>query len=165
MMPAAYPHQDGIWVDVFQQSLQLRRAGLHRRWTVSTALAGVGEQKGSQQTPRGQFRIRAAIGSQAIEHSVWVGRRETGECYTKELAAALPDPDPYPPPVREKVFGEEKITYYKPARPALKGVKTPPFDEAMAYFKQVLASVRPLPQLHGQAQGNLPSASASAASR
>lgn len=93
MMPAAYPHQDGIWVDVFQQSLQLRRAGLHRRWTVSTALAGVGEQKGSQQTPRGQFRIRAAIGSQAIEHSVWVGRRETGECYTKELAAALPGRD------------------------------------------------------------------------
>ncbi len=84
---------------------------------------------------------------------------------TIKLAAALPDPDPYPPPVREKVFGEEKITYYKPARPALKGVKTPPFDEAMAYFKQVLASVRPLPQLHGQAQGNLPSASASAASR
>ena len=84
---------------------------------------------------------------------------------TIKLAAALPDPDPYPPPVREKVFGEEKITYYKPARPALKGVKTPPFDEAMAYFKQVLASVRPLSQLHGPTSGSFPPASASAASR
>lgn len=84
---------------------------------------------------------------------------------TIKLAAALPDPFPYPPPVREKVFGEEKITYYKPARPALKGVKTPPFDEAMAYFKQVLASVRPLSQLHGPTSGSFPPASASAASR
>lgn len=66
---------------------------------------------------------------------------------TIKLAAALPDPYPYPPPVREMVFGTEKITHYKPARPALKGVKTPPFDEAMAYFKQVLASVRPLPPM------------------
>ncbi len=67
---------------------------------------------------------------------------------TIKLAAALPDPYPYPPPVRRMVFGEEKIQHYKPARPALNGVKTPPFEEAMAYFKQVLASVRPLPQLH-----------------
>ncbi len=72
---------------------------------------------------------------------------------------------PYPPPVKRMSFGEEKIDYYKPARPALKGVKTPPFDEAMAYFKQVLASVRPLPQLHGPAPGNSPTVPASAASR
>lgn len=84
---------------------------------------------------------------------------------TIKLAAALPDPFPYPPPVRRMSFGEEKIDYYKPARPVLKGVKTPPFDEAMAYFKQVLASVRPLPQLHGQAPGNSPTVPASAASR
>lgn len=84
---------------------------------------------------------------------------------TIKLAAALPDPFPHPPPVRRMSFGEEKIDYYKPSRPALKGVKTPPFDEAMTYFKQVLASVRPLPQLHGQASGDLPIAPTSAASR
>lgn len=83
---------------------------------------------------------------------------------TIKLAAALPDPFPYPPPVRRMSFGEEKIDYYQPKRPALKGVKTPPFDEAMAYFKQVLASVRPLPQLHGQALGSSPATPASAAS-
>jgi hypothetical protein len=60
---------------------------------------------------------------------------------TIKLAAALPDPFPYPPPVKG---GFGKIHHYKPSRPALKGVKTPPFDEAMVYFKQVVASVRPL---------------------
>lgn len=69
---------------------------------------------------------------------------------TLKLAAALPDPFPYPPPLREKNFGQIKITPYEPARPALKGVKTPSFDEGMAYFKQVLASVQTLPQLNGR---------------
>jgi hypothetical protein len=55
---------------------------------------------------------------------------------TIKLAAALPDPFPYPPPVKG---GFGKIHHYKPSRPALKGVKTQPFEEAMAYFKQVVA--------------------------
>ncbi|MBA4109828.1 MAG: hypothetical protein C0487_09585 [Leptothrix sp. (in: Bacteria)] len=97
--------------------------------------------------------------------TVGVQGRPDMPAITIKLAAALPDPFPYPPPVRRMSFGEEKIDYYKPSRPALKGVKTPPFDEAMAYFKQVLASVRPLPQLGGQASGDSPPAPASAASR
>lgn len=97
--------------------------------------------------------------------TVGVQGRPDMPAITIKLAAALPDPFPYPPPVRRMSFGEEKIEYYKPSRPALKGVKTPPFDEAMAYFKQVLASVRPLPQLGGQASGDSPPAPASAASR
>lgn len=84
---------------------------------------------------------------------------------TIKLAAALPDPFPYPPPVKRMSFGEEKIDHYEPKRPALKGVKTPPFDEAMAYFRQVLASVRPLPQLHGRAAVGHASEPASASSR
>jgi hypothetical protein len=83
---------------------------------------------------------------------------------TIKLAAALPDPFPYPPPVRRMSFGEEKIDYYKPARPALKGVKTPPFDEAMTYFKQVLASVRPLPQVQEKSLSNEQLSRTSAAS-
>lgn len=63
---------------------------------------------------------------------------------TIKMAAALPDPDPVPPPTLGS-FGQ--IHHYEVKRPALKGVKTPPFDEGMAYFKQVLASVRPLPAL------------------
>ncbi len=84
---------------------------------------------------------------------------------TIKLAAALPDPFPYPPLVKRMSFGEEKIDRYEPKRPALKGVKTPPFDEAMAYFKQVLASVRPLPHLHARAPVGPASESASASSR
>ena len=83
---------------------------------------------------------------------------------TIKLAAALPDPFPYPPPVHEMVWGEEKITYYTPSRPALNGVKTPPFDEAMVYFKQVLASVRRLSQGRGQASAAMPTSSAAPAS-
>jgi len=97
--------------------------------------------------------------------TVGVPGRADMPAITIKLAAALPDPFPYPKPVRRMSFGEEKIDYYEPKRPALKGVKTPPFEEAMAYFKQVLASVRPLPQLHGQASGDAPAAPASAASR
>lgn len=63
------------------------------------------------------------------------------------MAAALPDPDPLPPPTRHMSFGKEIVQEYQPKRPALKGVKTPPFDEAMVYFKQVIASVRPMTQL------------------
>lgn len=63
------------------------------------------------------------------------------------MAAALPDPDPLPPPTRYESFGKEIVQEYKPRRPALKGVKTPPFDEAMAYFKQVIASVRLMKEL------------------
>lgn len=63
---------------------------------------------------------------------------------TIKMAAALPDPDPTPPPTRGS-FGQ--IHHYEPKRPALKGVKTPPFEEGMAYFRQVLASVRTLPAL------------------
>lgn len=79
--------------------------------------------------------------------AVGVQGRPDMPAITIKLAAALPDPFPYPPPVKRMSFGEEKIDHYQPKRPALNGVKTPPFDEAMAYFKQVLASVRPLQPL------------------
>lgn len=90
MIPEAFPDQDGIWVDVASQRLTLRREGQQWHWPVSTAAAGVGEQKGSYRTPRGHFRIRAAIGDQASADAVWVGRRYTGEQYTAELAARYP---------------------------------------------------------------------------
>ena len=71
---------------------------------------------------------------------------------TLKMAAVLPDPYPYPPPTKARIFGMTKTVPYVPVRPAIKGVKTPPFEEGLAYFKQVLASVRLLPALVGANQ-------------
>jgi len=60
---------------------------------VSTALNGVGEQKNSGCTPRGLHQIRACIGSNQAENTVFIGRRPTGELYTPELGMAFPERD------------------------------------------------------------------------
>lgn len=62
-------------------------------WSVSTALRGAGECRGSYCTPRGRHRIRARIGAGAAENTVFVGRRPTGEIYSAALAAAHPGRD------------------------------------------------------------------------
>jgi len=64
-----------------------------QEYRVSTAKNGVGEQWGSECTPRGQHIIRAKIGAQAKENSVFVGRRLTGEIFSKNLRARYPERD------------------------------------------------------------------------
>lgn len=64
-----------------------------RRYLVSTALNGPGEQPGSNCTPRGSHIIRAKIGAGMPYGTVFVGRRPTGEIHTAELAARQPDRD------------------------------------------------------------------------
>ena len=64
-----------------------------RRYLISTAKAGVGEQSGSYQTPRGQHLIRAKIGSGAPENAVFVRRRPTGEIWTPALDEEFPGRD------------------------------------------------------------------------
>lgn len=66
---------------------------LVRRWPVSTAANGPGEQSGSYCTPRGRHLVRARIGAGAPENTVFVRRRPTGEIYSEELAAAHPGRD------------------------------------------------------------------------
>lgn len=66
---------------------------LLRRYSVSTASKGPGEQRGSNCTPRGQHIIRARIGGGLPSGTVFVGRRPTGEIHTPELAAAHPGRD------------------------------------------------------------------------
>lgn len=63
------------------------------RYAVSTAANGPGEISGSHCTPRGLHIIRAKIGANCPENSVFVRRRPTGEVYTPELAAQFPDRD------------------------------------------------------------------------
>ncbi|CAH1748548.1 ErfK/YbiS/YcfS/YnhG family protein [Thauera humireducens] len=84
-----------ICIDLGRQSLELfgDDGACIRRYAVSTALNGPGEESGSQRTPRGRHRIRARIGAGAPCGAVFRGRRPTGECWTPEFAAAHPGRD------------------------------------------------------------------------
>lgn len=64
-----------------------------RRFSVSTAAAGVGEVSGSYQTPRGRHIVRAKVGAGQPENTVFVRRRPTGEIWTPELAEQHPGRD------------------------------------------------------------------------
>lgn len=64
-----------------------------KRYSVSTAAKGAGEQMGSYQTPRGRHRIRARIGDGLPLGAVLRGRRPTGEICTPELMEAQPGKD------------------------------------------------------------------------
>lgn len=64
-----------------------------RRYVVSTATNGPGEQTGSYCTPRGRHRIRARIGAGQPFGAVFVGRRATGEVLDDALRAQAPERD------------------------------------------------------------------------
>lgn len=84
-----------IAISIPQQTLELFGDGgeLLRRYAVSTAKNGAGEQSGSYRTPRGRHLIRAKIGAGQPENTVFVRRRPTGEVWSPELAAAHPGRD------------------------------------------------------------------------
>lgn len=84
-----------IRISIPAQTLELfDDAGLLlRRYLVSTAKNGAGEQRGSFCTPRGKHIIRAKIGAGAPANTVFVRRRPTGELWAPELAAAHPGRD------------------------------------------------------------------------
>lgn len=66
---------------------------LIQSYRICTAKNGVGEQFGSECTPRGEHVIRAKIGDGEPLGSVFVGRRLTGEIYQPELAKNQPNRD------------------------------------------------------------------------
>lgn len=66
---------------------------LLRRYPVSTAMNGAGENAGSYCTPRGRHIIRAKIGANQPINAVFVGRRPTGEIYSPELGDRYPGRD------------------------------------------------------------------------
>lgn len=84
-----------IEVSIADQSLTLfdAKGDVIKRYPVSTAARGAGEQMGSYQTPRGLHRIRARIGNGLPLGAVLRGRRPTGEVCTPELKAAQPGKD------------------------------------------------------------------------
>ena len=83
-----------IEIDVPSQTLTLLDDGRElRRYSVSTAKNGVGEENGSYCTPRGAHIVRAKIGAAQPENTVFVRRRPTGEVWTPELYARYPGRD------------------------------------------------------------------------
>lgn len=83
-----------IHISISRQQLTLSHdQGELCRFSVSTAANGPGEQKNSGCTPRGRHYIRARIGGDAQLGSVFVGRRFTGEVYSKDLAQRYPSRD------------------------------------------------------------------------
>lgn len=86
--------QHRIEIDVPTQMLVVWDAGrivFEKR--IATAKKGVGEQNGSEQTPRGRHIIRAKIGGGAAVNAVFVGRRTTGEIYSPQLRTLFPQRD------------------------------------------------------------------------
>lgn len=82
-------------ISLSRQTLELIAAdgACVRRYPVSTAANGAGEQQGSGCTPRGRHRIRACIGAGAAAGTVFRGRRPTGELWTPAYAAQHPGRD------------------------------------------------------------------------
>lgn len=84
-----------IRISISEQSLELFADDgcCVRRYAISTASAGAGEQMSSGCTPRGLHRIRARIGGGAPWGAVFKGRRQTGEVWSQAFAAAHPGRD------------------------------------------------------------------------
>ncbi|HKQ29701.1 MAG TPA: L,D-transpeptidase [Burkholderiales bacterium] len=84
-----------IEVDVPTQALTVRDARDHAilQTRIATARNGVGENRGSECTPRGRHYIRAKIGAGLSAGAVLVSRRPTGETYSPPLRTLYPDRD------------------------------------------------------------------------
>ncbi len=84
-----------INIDVPSQTLTLHdeTGNVLMQTQVSTGKNGVGEQMGSNCTPRGEHVIRAKIGAAQPLNAVFVARRPTGETYSPELGALYPQRD------------------------------------------------------------------------
>jgi len=71
-----------MWIEVHVPSQTLRlkddAGAVLMETKVSTGRKGVGEQNGSEQTPRGWHQVRAKIGAGQPEGAVFVARRPTG---------------------------------------------------------------------------------------
>ena len=82
-------------IDLTAQELELRDDGdtVLRRYPISSAANGPGEESGSYCTPRGRHVVRARIGAGQPPGTVFRARRPTGEMYSPELGAAQPERD------------------------------------------------------------------------
>jgi len=83
-----------IHINISNQTLTLSENGTPlKEYPISSAKNGVGEQNGSEKTPRGRHIIRAKIGTNAPVNTVFRARRPTGDIYSPELGEQFPDSD------------------------------------------------------------------------
>lgn len=83
-----------IIINIALQQLTLKfNERVIRQYFISSAKNGVGEQQGSEQTPRGHHIVRAKIGANLPINTVFKARRPTGEIYSAELAEQNPNRD------------------------------------------------------------------------
>ena len=83
-----------IDVNIIKQQLRLLNNGIViSSYPVSTAKNGVGQLNGSECTPLGWHTIRAKIGADAEENTVFVGRRNTSEIFNEALRSENPERD------------------------------------------------------------------------
>lgn len=83
-----------IDIDIPRQTLMVyAEEVLVKSYVISSAKNGVGEQFGSEKTPRGAHYIRAKIGGSAPANTVFVARRATGEIYSLPLREQFPKRD------------------------------------------------------------------------
>jgi len=88
-----YP-QCYIHVSIAEQRLQL--IDKHRILfdvLIATAKNGAGENYGSECTPRGWHKIRAKIGADCTENTVFIARRPSGEIFSESLQQEYPERD------------------------------------------------------------------------
>ncbi|WP_445115172.1 cell wall-recycling L,D-carboxypeptidase ElsL [Acinetobacter sp. WZC-1] len=83
--------QADIIIDLASQTLALPKR--NKFYVISTAKNGIGEQEGSEKTPRGWHRIAHKIGADAPLNAVFKARQQTGEIYSQQLADQHPDRD------------------------------------------------------------------------
>jgi lipoprotein-anchoring transpeptidase ErfK/SrfK len=84
-----------IVISIPSQELDLwdENQNIIRKYRISSAGNGVGQEYGSFCTPLGKHIIRAKIGTSQPINTVFIRRRPTGEIYTPELGARYPGRD------------------------------------------------------------------------
>ena len=83
-----------LHINISEQTLSLLDGDqAYKRFSISSALNGTGQDQGSGQTPTGQHYVRAKIGDGMALNTVFVGRRDTGEIYDENLALQNPTRD------------------------------------------------------------------------
>lgn len=81
-------------ISIAQQRLQLMdNSQILFEAEISTAKNGAGELFGSECTPRGWHKIRAKIGADCAENTVFIARRPSGEIYSPNLQKKYPERD------------------------------------------------------------------------
>jgi len=83
-----------ILIAALEQKMHCYENDRHfKSYLISTGKNGLGEQEGSECTPRGWHSIHSRIGLDAAVNSVFISRQWTGEIYSQDLAELFPRRD------------------------------------------------------------------------